>query len=62
MRLSSKQSCGLCRSCKALPNNLISLLPTCLITMDFNNDDDIEFNTAAGAILAITSTTAPAIA
>ena len=60
MRLSSKQ---FCRSCGALPNNLISLLPTCLIVMDFDDDDNnTEFNTAAGAILAITSTTAPAIA
>ena len=62
MRLSSKQSCRFCRSCGALPNNLISLLPTCLVAMDFNNDDDAEFNAAAEAILAITSTTAPAIA
>jgi hypothetical protein len=31
--------------------------------MDFNDDNaDAEFNAAAGAILAITSTTAPAIA
>ena len=61
MRLSSKQSC---RSCGALPNNLISLLPTCLIVMDFDDDDDddTEFNAAAGAILAITSATATAIA
>ena len=56
MRLSSKQSC------RALPNNLISLLPTCLIAMDFDDDDDAEFNAAARAILAITSTTAPTIA
>jgi hypothetical protein len=61
MRLSSKQSCRFCRSCGALPNNLISLLPTCLIVVDFD-DDDTEFNAAAGAILAITSTTTPAIA
>ena len=60
MRLSSKQSC---RSCGALPNNLTSLLPTCLIVMDFDDDDDdTEFNAAAGAILAITSATATAIA
>ena len=59
MWLSSKQSCRFCRSCGALLNNLISLLHTCLIVMDFdNNNDDIKFNTAAGAILAITSTTA----
>ena len=66
MRLSSKQSCRFCRSCRALPNNLISLLPTCLIAMDFDDDndddDDTEFNAAAGAILAITSATATAIA
>ena len=59
MRLSSKQSC------RALPNNLISLLPTCLIVMDFDDDndddDDTEFNAAAGVILAITSATATAI-
>ena len=30
--------------------------------MDFNNNDNAEFNVAAGAILAITSTTATAIA
>ena len=36
--------------------------PTCLIAMDFNDDDDAEFNAAAGAILTITSTTAPTIA
>ena len=60
MRLSSKQSCRFCRSCGALPNNL---LPTCLIVMDFDDDDDdTEFNAAAGAILAITSATATAIA
>ena len=60
MRLSSKQSC---RSCGALPNNLIPLLPTCLIVMDFDDDDDdTEFNAAAGAILAITFATATAIA
>jgi len=56
MRLSSEQSC------RALPNNLISLLPTCLITMDFNDNNDAKFNAAARAILAITSTTATAIA
>jgi hypothetical protein len=56
MRLSSKQSCRFCRSCGALPNNLISLLPTSLIAMDFD-DDGAEFNAAAGAILAITSAT-----
>ena len=50
MRLSCKQSCRFCRSCGALPNNLISFLPTCLIAMDFNNNDDAEFNAAAGAI------------
>ena len=61
MRLSSKQSCRFCRSCGALPNNLISLLPTCLIAMDFDGDGDAELNAAARAILAITST-APAIA
>jgi len=62
MQLSSEQSCRFCRSCRALPNNLISLLPTCLIAMDFNDDDDAKFNAAAGAILAITSATATAIA
>ena len=62
MRLSSKQSCRFYRPCGALPNNLISLLPTCLITMDFDNNDDAKFNAAARAILAITSTTATAIA
>ena len=61
MWLSSEQSCRFCRSCGALPNNLISLLPTCLITIDFD-DDDTEFNVAAGAILAITSATTTAIA
>jgi len=61
MRLSSEQSCRFCRSCRALPNNLISLLPTCLIAMDFNDDNNAEFNAAAGAILAITSATATAI-
>ena len=55
MRLSSEQDSG------ALPNNLISLLPICLIAIDFD-DDDAEFNAAAGAILAVTSTTALAIA
>jgi len=30
--------------------------------MDFNNNDDTEFNVAAGAILTITSATATAIA
>ena len=60
MRLSSKQSCRFCRSCGALPNNL---LPTCLIVMDFDDDDDdTEFNATAGVILAITSATATAIA
>ena len=62
MRLSNKQSCRFCRSCGALPNNLISLLPTYLIAMDFNDDDDTKFNAATRAIFAITSTTAPAIA
>jgi len=38
-----------------------SLLPTCLIAMDFNDNDDAEFDAAAGAILAITSATATAI-
>ena len=61
MRLSSKQSCRFCRSCGALPDNLISILPTCLIAMDFDGDGDGELNAAARAILAITST-APAIA
>ena len=62
MRLSSKQSYRFCRPCGALPNNLISLLPTCLIAMDFDDNDDAEFDAAAGAILAITSATATAIA
>jgi hypothetical protein len=61
MRLSSKQSCRFCRPCGALPNNLISLLPTYLIAMDFDDNDDAEFNAAAGAILAITSATTTAI-
>jgi hypothetical protein len=62
MRLSSKQSCRFCGSCGALPNNLISLLPTCLIAMDFDDDNSAEFNAAAGAILTITSATATVIA
>jgi len=62
MRLSSKQSCRFCRPYGALPNNLISLLPTCLIAMDFNNNNNAKFNAAARAILAITSATATAIA
>jgi len=61
MWLSSKQSCRFCRPCGALPNNLISLLPTCLIAIDFDDNNDAEFNAAAGAILAITSATATAI-
>ena len=62
MWLSSKQSCRFCRSCGALLNNLMSLLHTCLIVMDFDdNNDNTKFNTAAGAILAITSATATVI-
>jgi hypothetical protein len=57
MRLGSKQSCRFCRSFGALPNNLISLLPTSLIAVDFDDDDGAEFNAAAGAILTITSAT-----
>ena len=60
MRLSSKQSYRFYRFCRALPNNLISLLPTYFIAMDFDSND-AKFNIAAGALLGIASATTAAI-